>query len=69
MLETVSADGPTTERRKQARRAAREAAREAIGSGPAATALEVPAVLTGHGPPWLEGSRPAADSARLAGVA
>lgn len=33
MLGVVAADGPTTERRRQARRAAREAAREAVGPG------------------------------------
>jgi DNA-binding PadR family transcriptional regulator len=33
MLRGVSADGPTQERRKQARLAAREAAREALGPG------------------------------------
>ncbi len=50
-------------------RAATNDARLALDSLGVIAALEVPAVLTGHGPPWLEGSRPAADSARLAGVA
>jgi len=38
MLGAVAADGPITERRRQARQAAREAAREAVGTGTAAPA-------------------------------
>jgi len=41
----------------------------AIDSLEAIAVLDVPAVLTGHGEPWLQGSRSAVDAARLAGVA
>jgi glyoxylase-like metal-dependent hydrolase (beta-lactamase superfamily II) len=50
-------------------RAATNDPQVALSSLEAIAALDVPAVLTGHGEPWLQGSRPAVDAARLAGVA
>lgn len=50
-------------------RAATNDARVALDSLDAIAALDVAAVLPGHGEPWLEGSRAAVDAARLAGVA
>ena len=41
----------------------------ALGSLDGIAALDVPAVLPGHGEPWLLGTRAAVDSARLVGVA
>ena len=50
-------------------RAATNDARVALDSLAAIAALDVTAVLPGHGVPWLQGSRSAVDAARLAGVA
>lgn len=50
-------------------RAATNDARVALDSLEAIAALDVPAVLTGHGAPWLQGTRSAVDAARAAGVA
>jgi glyoxylase-like metal-dependent hydrolase (beta-lactamase superfamily II) len=50
-------------------RAATNDPRAALDSLTAIAALEVTAVLPGHGEPWLQGSRSAVDLARAAGVA
>lgn len=50
-------------------RAATNDARVALDSLSAIAALDVPAVLTGHGEPWLQGAQSAVDAARAAGVA
>lgn len=44
----MAADGPITERRRQARQAAREAAREAVGPGTAAVPVDDPAPRGGR---------------------
>jgi PadR family transcriptional regulator, regulatory protein PadR len=66
MLRVVSADGPTTERRREARRAAREAAREATASTPAATEVAPgrPSRAGGQGDP-LSGALRRAGLVRL----
>jgi glyoxylase-like metal-dependent hydrolase (beta-lactamase superfamily II) len=50
-------------------RAATNDPQAALDSLGAIAALDVPAVLTGHGVPWLTGVRSAVDAARTAGVA
>lgn len=50
-------------------RAATNDARVALDSLGVIAALDVAAVLPGHGAPWLQGTRSAVDAARAAGVA
>jgi len=50
-------------------RAATNDARLALASLDAVAALDVAAVLPGHGEPWFQGTRAAVDAARAAGVA
>ena len=59
--------GPQGAPRGRPGRDERRRGRHALAGG--IGALDVPAVLTGHGEPWLQGSRSAVDAARLAGVA